>query len=227
MNKQMDIDHIKKYWITQDNNKNYSQDELISMLNKTSRNTVKYIVAISIIEFAVMILSLIISLTTDRTIVFNSLDVNGQKTFIKEMQISDALTYLNIIISIFFIYNLYKSYKDINILSSTKELINKILGFRKRINTLLAINIILGFIILYYTSFYDFMHIIKSRHSYYEQGISKSLYIPFSSPKYIIIYIIICIIFIAILMVYYWLIYGILLKKLKKNLEEIKKLDIE
>ena len=46
-------------------------------------------------------------------------------------------------------------------------------------------------------------------------------------PNNILVFIIVCIILFLIIIAYYLLIYGILLRNLKKNLNEIKKLEID
>ena len=55
-----DIDALKKTWKDQVISDGYNQDEIEVMLNKKSRNYVKYILWISIIEFILILVRLII-----------------------------------------------------------------------------------------------------------------------------------------------------------------------
>lgn len=225
MNNELDIDNLKKSWKEQDNSQNkYSQEELIQMLNKKSSNNVKYIVIISIIEFILLMVSLFFTSIDSDTIVRN-LDSHAREIYLRNYKISQVLVYINIFISLGFIFFFYKSYRKINVMNSTKNLINNILNFRKSVNWFIFINITLGLTSFFLTGFYDFM-------SGFKKGIDSTtqntlhiekIHTPLSSPEYIFWFILVCVISIVIILLYYFLIYGILLRRLKKNLKELQK----
>lgn len=223
-NKGLDLDTLKTSWKKEQIPAHkYSQDELTLMLNKKSTNNVKYIVVISIIEFIILLLSLFIT-TVDNTIL-NNLDTEAQSIYLRNVKISRYLLYINIVISFIFIFYFYRSYKRINILNSTKEFINNILKFRKTVNIFIIINITLGMLILFLTGFYSFMvEFKKSFESGYNIGIEK-IHSPIYTPAHIFLFTILCVFIIVFIAIYYLLVYGILLKKLKINLKELRKID--
>ncbi|MDR1876312.1 MAG: hypothetical protein LBQ84_01665 [Flavobacteriaceae bacterium] len=229
MNKELDIDNLKRDWKEQDSIQNrYSQAELVLMLNKKSGNNVKYIVIISIIEFVILMLSLLFTATNKNGIIQN-LDIDAGEVYIRNYKISQVLVYVNIVISLGFIFYFYKCYKRINLLSSIKELINNILRIRKSVNRFISINVTLGLLTLFLTGFYDFMFEFKEEINSTSQDIItiEKIHHPFSSPEYVFLFIIICLLTILMIAAYYSLIYGILLRRLKKNLQELQKLESE
>jgi hypothetical protein len=228
MNEELDIDRLKKSWKEQDDSKqNYSQEELALMLNKKSSNNVKYIVIISIIEFIIFLLSFFF-MATDKNAMIQNLDVKAQEIYIRNYQISRFFIYMNVVISLGFVFYFYRCYKKINLLYSTKDLIRNILKFRKSVNWFIIINVFLGLMSLFLTGFYEFMYGVKTGSGLNFDDILpiEKIHTPFSSPGYVFLFIIICIFLILLIIIYYLLIYGILLRKLKMNLKELQKLEI-
>ncbi|MDR2121720.1 MAG: hypothetical protein LBP34_01210 [Flavobacteriaceae bacterium] len=229
MNKKLDIDNLKKSWKEQECPKNqYSQAELVLMLNKKSRNNVKYIVIISIIEFIVLILSLFFT-AADKNDMMQNLDAAAQEIYIRNYRISQILIYINIIASIGFVFYFYKCYKRIDLINSTKNLIENILNFRKSVNLFILINITLGAITLFLTGFYDFMSGLKEKINSAPQDFItiEKIHPIFSSSEYISVFIIICFFTILIIIAYYYLVYGTFLRKLKNNLKELHKFETD
>ncbi|MXO33935.1 hypothetical protein GFU95_02755 [Apibacter sp. B3889] len=226
MKNELDIDSLKKSWQKQSETNQYSQAELILMLNKKSRNNVKYIVIISVIEFIILMTSLLFT-AADMNLIMPNLGGEALKVYIRNYHMSRLLIYFNLITSIGFIFYFYRCYKKINLLYSTKDLINNILRFRKSVNCFICINILLGVLILILTGFYEFMYGKRLGRGFNSTDILNidQIRLNFSYPENIFVFIIICIILFLIIIAYYLLIYGILLKKLKKNLNEIKKLE--
>ncbi|WP_295811922.1 hypothetical protein [uncultured Apibacter sp.] len=228
MKNELDIDSLKKSWQKQDDTNQYSQAELLLMLNKKSRNNVKYIVIISVIEFIILMTSLLFT-AADMDLIIPNLGGEALNVYIRNYHISRLLIYFNLITSIGFIFYFYRCYKKINLLYSTKNLINNILKFRKSVNWFIFINILLGIIILILTGFYEFMYGKRLDSIFKPSNILNidKIRLNLTYPNNILVFIIVCIILFLIIIAYYLLIYGILLRNLKKNLNEIKKLEID
>jgi hypothetical protein len=115
-----ELDLLKKDW--QKNNHSFQQvteNQIYKMLHKNSSSNVKWILIISILEFA---------LWTLMSLFFNTDD------YIKQMHAEEMLfflrilTYLNYAVIVFFIYKFYTNYVKISTTNSTKELMQNILS---------------------------------------------------------------------------------------------------
>ena len=114
MKNELDIDSLKKSWQKQDDTNQYSQAELL-LLNKKSRNNVKYIVIISVIEFIILMTSLLFT-AADMDLIIPNLGGEALNVYIRNYHISRLLIYFNLITSIGFIFYFYRCYKKINLL---------------------------------------------------------------------------------------------------------------
>ena len=122
-----------------------------------------------------------------------------------------------------FIIFFYKNYKSIQITDSTKVLMQNILNTRKTVRYFVYYNIgttIAFFIAINTYLLNDSDKLYKIMHSY-NQDIPKEGF----ANIFIISQIIVFLIVIGLLVLFYWLVYGILLKKLKRNYKELKKIN--
>ncbi|MGM5629608.1 hypothetical protein O2K51_01800 [Apibacter raozihei] len=227
MSKEIDIDNLKKFWKEQPASDNhYSKEQLLQMINKKSGNNMKSIIIISSIEFILLMISLIFT-CIDNTYLIGSLDMEAKEIYSRNLQISRQLLLFDILISLLFIYFFVKTYRQINILNSVKELINSILRFRRYVTGFIVINIILGMFTLFLTGFYDFVYSLKRTFGVIQNDNigTQTIHSPVNSPEYTFWFIIICIIIFIIMFIYYAVIYGIFLRKLKNNLKELREIE--
>lgn len=209
-----ELDLLKKDWKNSENSfQQVSETDIYRMIHKNSSSVVRLIMIIGIIEFLFWIG---ISLFSNNDEYLSKLDLNNILLYIK------ILSYAHYVVIIFFIYLFYKNYILISTTDSTKILMKNILKTRRTVNIYVWYNLgmmvfclIIGFMLAYFCN-PDFA-LIKEKIEH--DGIKK-----------IIIFISILVIILGIFTLAFWLfyklLYGILMKKLYKNYEELKKIDL-
>ncbi len=216
-----DIDSLKKNWQEQVITDGYDQNEIESMLNIKSRNYVKYILWISIAEFVVFGLINFLALFssnfhTDFTSILNKLQIKNQH----EVEIGlDRIYYwmkiFSLIITGVFVVIFYVNYHKINVESNLKKFITHIIQFKKTVNLFIFGNIFL--LVLFIGSFTSFIvFTIKRQNIHIDHPTLWGLITG------VILSLLICII---LILLYYQLAYGILLKRLSKNLTQLEEID--
>jgi len=202
-----ELELLKKDWKKQEGSfQQIGEKEIYGMLHKGSSSIVKWILIISILEFLFLrILDITIFLDDDYS------------TKMKEHHIYDfekIIIVFNLIVLLVFIYYFYKNLKTINASSSVKKLMKDIINTRKIVKLYVWYNLILAGITSAVAIFSQFM---------YDKTINK-LY-----DKHQIFFIFGGFIFITIILLLFWLfykiLYGILMKRLQKNYDELKKID--
>jgi hypothetical protein len=199
-----ELDLLKKDWQKNEGSfEQLSEKDIYAMIHKKSSSIVKWILIVSILEF--FILNGIGLLLPD-----DSTNLSE-----KENLYLNVLTFFSYGITIYFVFLFFKNYKAISIISSTKELAESILKTRKTVkyyigyNIIYTITMIISFVI--YTIFTD----VKANNNFSNHAIFTILLITFIS-----------IILAIIIWMFYKLLYGFLLKKLKRNYEELRKIDL-
>lgn len=218
-----DIDSLKKTWQDQVISDGYEQDEIEVMLNKKSRNYVKYILWISIAEF--VIFGFINFLTvfsddfhTDFTNILNKLQIRNQSEISFSLdRIYNWMKILSLIITGIFVVVFYLNYKKIDVESNLKKFIIHIIKFKKTVNLFIFSNIFL--LVLFIGSLVSLLTMTIRRQN-----------IHIDNPTFwglitgVILSLLICVLMVLL---YYKLAYGILLKRLSKNLSQLEKIDSE
>ena len=202
-----ELDLLKKDWKKQESSfQQIGEKEIYGMLHKRSSSIVKWILIISILEFLILrILDLSIFLDNDYS------------KRMKENHIYDfekIVTIFNFVILLVFIYFFYQNLKTINSSSSVKKLMQDIINTRKIVKYYVWYNLVLvGFtsaIVIYCQFMYD-----KNINQLYD--------------KYEMFFILGGFFFVLIILFLFWLfyklLYGILLRRLQKNYDELKKID--
>ena len=202
-----ELELLKKDWKKREGSfHQISEKEIYGMLHKGSSSIVKWILIISILEFLILrILDLSIFLDNDYS------------KRMKENHIYDfekIVTIFNFVILLVFIYFFYQNLKTINSSSSVKKLMQDIINTRKIVKYYVWYNLVLvGFtsaIVIYCQFMYD-----KNINQLYD--------------KYEMFFILGGFFFVLIILFLFWLfyklLYGILLRRLQKNYDELKKID--
>ena len=202
-----ELDLLKKDWKKQESSfQQIGEKEIYGMLHKRSSSIVKWILIISILEFLILrILDLSIFLDNDYS------------KRMKENHIYDfekIVTIFNFVILLVFIYFFYQNLKTINSSSSVKKLMQDIINTRKIVKYYVWYNLVLvGFtsaIVIYCQFMYD-----KNINQLYD--------------KYEMFFILGGFFFVLIILFLFWLfyklLYGILLRRLQKNYNELKKIE--
>jgi len=209
-----ELDLLKKDWDKSTKKyPNLSKEEIYSIISKRSSSIVKWIFIISILEF---ILWTALSFFGDSTEVLEKIQANDFAFIYYTMII------ISYIIIFVFMYLFYKNYRNIAVTENTKVLMEKILKTRKTVKqyviynlSMMALVILLGIIMELSTS-PETQILLTDIESKGENNI-------------FIFYLIITIISLIAIAVtlslflgFYYLIYGLLLKRLKKNYKELK-----
>ncbi len=218
---EFDIDSFKKTWQEQPVEPKYNNDEILQMLNKKSRNYVKYIFWISVVEFVLFtIFGLFLILQNKESNTFlTSLQRLGVE---KNDEMQNILDNIYLIIKIctlfitgYFVIRFYKNYSKIKVEEDLKEFISRIISFKKTVNAFILINIL---IVVVFTSALTIFGIysIKNQNS----ALANS-----SILAFIISFIISTVLCVVLIWAYYRLVYGILIKRLDKNLVQLKEIE--
>lgn len=204
-----ELDLLKKDWKKNEYSfEQISEVDIYKMIHKKSSSIVKWILIISILE---------VTLWTIISALYNSDDY-----FIKThseylIPFFKYLTYFNYAIVAVFIYLFYKNYKVISTITSTKQLMKDILKTRKTVQYyvwyqlgMMTISMIIGFVLVF--------------------NVNPNLHELVSKQNALIFMILFCgfclALFLGIFWLFYRLIYGILMRKLYLNYNELKKVDL-
>ncbi|MGH2667275.1 hypothetical protein [Flavobacterium sp.] len=214
-----ELDVLKKDWNKNNNYPTVSEQEIYTMLHKNSSSTIKWIFIISIIELSFgIILSIVMS--------FTKFDAENMQ-FLKNLniygyyQVSVIVMY---IVIVYFITRFYIMYRRVCTTDNTKLLMKNILRTRKTVQNYILFNLVTFALVFITFASYGLKIGIEKATIEKSGSIAE---IPMS--VYLISFFVLLIIT-GILTGAFWLvyrlIYGILLKKLKKNFEELKKIDL-
>ncbi|KPE49388.1 beta-carotene 15,15'-monooxygenase [Chryseobacterium indologenes] len=216
-----DLDSFKKTWQEQPVQPKYNSDEILQMLNRKSRNYVKYIFWISVVELLFFsVLGLFYFFQGDESDSFRKIleKLGAQES--PELENNFDLAYLaikviSLLITAYFVLKFYQNYRKIKIEENLKGLIIRIIKFKKTVNAFILISIaILVAFTLVFTAF--LFYILNSQNI---QPSNSNLTIVIVGT---IVSTVLCVLLIWL---YYRLVYGIIIRKLDKNLKQLKDID--
>lgn len=200
------LDLLKQHWNKDNNFPKIEKDELQAMLRQSSSSIVKWIFIICCLEF---ILWLAISFI-----------IPEEKEVYLIFQITNTI--YNIVFYVFILYFIYKFYTllvQIKTTNSTKNLMESILAVRNNADKYIRFNILAA-----YVAFgIQFIQLIIEE---YMEGNSwgKTLFVIILGA---ILFTLFGLLFIWLFKLYFRALYGLLLKKLNKNYEELIRLEEE
>lgn len=207
-----ELDLLKKDWQKNNAFEQVSEVDIYKMLHTKSSSIVKWIFIISILE---------ILLWTSISVFFNTDDYLKN---IKHEELNlffEALTILNYVVILVFIYLFYKNYVSISTTVSTKQLMKDILKTRKTVQCyvwynlgMVALSLMIGFFMAF---------------NYNPEVVVLMDKIGNNTKVMVItigVFILIIAAFLGIFWLFYRLLYGILLRKLYANYSELKKIDL-
>ena len=202
-----ELEILKKDWKKNENTfDQVTEKEIYGMLHKRSSSIVKWILIISVLEFLFLRI-LDVSIFLD----------DEYSNRMKEHHIYDFekfVTIFNFAILLVFIYYFYRNLKAINSSSSVKKLMQDIINTRKIVKYYVWYNLVLVGITSAIVIYSQFMYDKNINHLY---------------DKYQLFFILGGFFFVIIILLLFWLfyrlLYGILLKRLQKNYNELQKID--
>ena len=210
-----ELELLKKDWKKQEGSfHQISEKEIYGMLHKGSSSIVKWIMIISVLE---LLLWLSISFLTADDQYFKTLELYHLDTF---MPIMSIISYGVIL---FFIFLFFKNYKAINTTDNVKQLMQNILKTRKTVKYYVWYNLAMTAISMIIVFIFQFL---------YDPSINKMIDNASSNidPKtfyciMLLVYAVVIVVFIGLIWLFYRLLYGILIRRLQKNYDELKKID--
>lgn len=218
-----DIDNLKKTWQEQELPPKYDNSAILDMLNRRSRNYVKLIFWISIAEFLFFLgLTLFyIAGSDDTDSLINILSRLGIEITPKiEMDFAHlffALKMISLIVTAYFIVRFYLSYRKIDVESNLKKLISQIIGFRKVVNLFIMTNVLLLVFFTALLTVFVFMTLSQQNIALDNATLTGFVIgILFST--------VLCV---GLIWLYYRVVYGIILRRLGRDLEQLRQIDQE
>ena len=208
------LEILKKEWQSKEQDlPKVTYNDIYKMLLKKSSSIVKWIFVISVAELLFWI-------------GIQFLNPESNVKIINEMGLKEILAYTNIAhFSIFaiFIYYFYKNFKSIQVTDNTKMLMNNILKTRRTVKYFVYYNVgvfILSSIVVdifFYTRSEQLYEIMD----FASQGIPPENF----ASVFVISQIVVGVIVLGLLILFYWLIYGLLLRRLNRNYIELEKME--
>ena len=213
-----ELDLLKKDWQKREAHlPQLSFDQIHKMIWKKSSSIVKWILIISILEI------------TLPNLIYLSPSIR-EKNFLGEIE---SFNTIFIVFNIFyysvvayFIYQFYRRYREISVLASAKSLMHQIIKTRKTVKhyIIFCLSMALVFFALFIFGIYLDDGILLA----FEGIAEKSKEIPLDKIRTTAIWVLSigAIVFTAVAAGIYFLLYGLLLRKLKRNYKELKHLEV-
>ncbi|KQC29465.1 hypothetical protein [Flagellimonas eckloniae] len=211
-----ELELLKKDWQNkEDHLPKLSYDEIYKMIWKKSSSIVKWIFYISLIEFVFW---------AGINIIFSDPESMQELKAMHIYNVMMVLNFINYAVILYFIYKFYKNYKKISFTDSSKKLMKTILDVKKTVTQYVWFNLIIFTVTLIISIYGVFIYGPEGK------KIIESATQEGNETMFWFMIILISILFTAILLVLIWLfyklLYGILLKRLKQNYNELKKLEV-
>lgn len=198
------LDLLKQEWKKQNKNlPKYSQNELYSMLQKKSTSIVKWIFIISILEFLFWIGIEVLTYLND----FNEIIDQVNLTHFYRITLI-----INYVVIITFIALFFSRYKNINVADNSKKLMKSIIKTRNTVKAYVWFNVVIFIFSFVVSNYFTLQHM--------EIDIEGFIW------GYILAVFVIMLVFVGLLLLFYRIIYGTLIRRLYKNYEQLKKLEL-
>ena len=212
-----ELELLKKDWDTSKQNyPNLNKEEIYKLISKRSSSIVKWIFIISILEFS---LWTILSFFAEGTTEFQQNIRANDHRFIYYTII--GVSYIIILV---FMYLFYKNYRSISVTENTKVLMEQILKTRKTVKYYVIYNLAMMCLSIPLAVIMELSSPESQTLIYEIQGDGdKGIYVFYLVVA--VLSLIVMAVVTAFFLGFYYLIYGLLLKRLKKNHKELKKLE--
>lgn len=213
-----ELELLKKDWQKkEDHLPKLSYDDIHKMTWKKSSSIVKWILIISILELVLPNLLVLFSVGADN---WSSKDLGLMANYYL------AFNIIYYVVVFYFIYQFYKRYKEISVLDNSKNLMRKIIKTRKTVKhyVIFCLAMILGFFAIFIVGLYIDDNILLSIDVIAE----KAQEVPLEKLKTAAVWVLAIggIAFALFMGGVYFLLYGLLLRKLKVNYKELKRLEV-
>lgn len=212
-----ELELLKKDWQKKNEHlPKLSYDEIYQMIWKKSSSIVKWIFYISIIEFILPHLLYLIPSMRNNLGIYSDLELTN---------VVLGVSIVQYVVIFYFIYLFYKRYREISVLDNAKQLTSNILKARKTVKyyVLFSLSMVLLTFAMLIVGIYFSDNIAET----FELGekLSKT---PPEKLKWIFMasFAVVGVLFTLILGGVYFLLYGLLTRKLRINYHELQKLEV-
>jgi len=211
-----ELDILKKDWQKDDSRyPKLSYDEIYRMILKKSSSIVKWIFIISILEFVFW---------TIISFVLKDADFNKKFESYNAQNIMIPFMILGYLILAYFFYKFFMNYRTISVTDNAKRLMENILKTRRTVRHYVAFNLVYlvvsAFLVLSIEFKRDPDMVATIDKAAANGELLKFYAITIFATTLILA---VCI---GLFLVFYYLIYGLLLKRLNTNYKELKKLEV-
>ncbi len=209
-----ELDLLKKDWNKQQGNyPKLTFDQIYKMIWKRSHSIVKWIFYISLIE---LLAGTIINIIFSGDEYWQDIEKNGLSEIITGLYVvSYAITF-------YFIYRFYRNYKRISTTDDASTLMKNILKTRRTVKYYIAYVLISTGVVVVGGLTYMILN-----HSPTDvDDVSKYTFETLDWLKFIGVTALVLTVLLGLIWLFYRLLYGILLRRLKKNYIELKKLEV-
>ncbi|WP_255083080.1 hypothetical protein [Zhouia amylolytica] len=202
-----ELDLLKKDWKSREKDlPRLSHDDIYKMIWKKSSSNIKWIFIISALEFLVGILITVF--------------YHPARDEFKLPQIVDIITKGSMIVAVYYMIRFYLNYKKVSAASTVKGLLDAIMKARKTVKTYIIIMMSLGGIASIIASVYTYINQKGGWESFNENAHTNDYLL------IAMVAVIATVLVLGIFLLIYFLLYGILMKRLKNNYKEIKKIEV-
>ena len=202
-----ELDLLKKDWKEKEKElPKLSYDEIYKMIWKKSSSYVKWIFIISIIELSLGIIG-------------NLIASPSAFSEIKLPFIIELFSWISIPIILYFSYRFFKNYKNISTTSTIKGLLDDIIRARRTVKHYILFNLILGGVMSIIAIVYTSVEFSGGWSKFTSEAHFKEYAILIISA------VLLTTLILGIIFGLYYLLYGILMKRLKRNYDELKKIE--
>ena len=211
-----ELELLKKDWRKHEEElPKLSYDEIYRMIWKKSSSIVKWILIISILEFTLPHLLYLLPGASENMEIYEKL---GVKRF------STVFFVIGYAVTFYFIFLFYKRYREINVLDNARDLMEKIINTRKTVKyyiiyglTFLFLTCCILFIGIYLTDDLSSVFPEKSTDELSPEKLKNILLWTVAITSIVLT---------AFMGGIYFLLYGLLLRKLNRNFKELKRLEV-
>ena len=212
MNQEFSLDSLKKAWKNQEEEKKYTSDEIFKMLKRKSISSVKWVFIISLAELLLTVMLYIFMLGNLSLLEFHRELVLTLGSWAILYEIISFFVYG---VTFLFIYLFFRSYREIRVQSSIKDLSQDIISFRKLVNYFIYFNLIMMFILILIAMIPMFSTTPELQNINWLSTTGIGVIFGIS---------IVFLMFLGLFWLYYYLIYGTFRRRLRRNLKELNKL---
>ena len=210
-----ELDILKQNWKKQEEDlPRLSYDQIYKMLWKKSSSIVKWIFVISIVE---LLLSTLLSIG------LADADYWAQMEELQLKNFTIGLYIVSYSVTFYFIYRFYVNYRKISATDDAATLMRNILKTRRTVKTYIAFVLIssgLSAVIVAFFTIRNHQLVANAK------DVSKYTFEMLDWVKLIVGGLVLLGVFLCALWLFYKLIYGILLRRLRVNYRELKKLEV-